>query len=36
MPFHDAFEYMLRMVSAIKVGAEWCDIWKQFVYLWRH
>jgi len=26
MPFHDAFEYMLRMVSAIKVGAEWCDI----------
>ena len=26
MPFHDAFEYLLRMVSAIKVGAEWCDI----------
>ena len=26
MPFHNAFDYLLRMVSAIKVGAEWCDI----------
>jgi hypothetical protein len=28
MPFHDAFDYLVRMVDAIKVGAEWCDIWR--------